>query len=102
MAVHDLKFTQDIRELNRFLKSSGVTLNDSGGEVKGSPDVLLEQSSTMAAPVPVGFDDGVWMVPGCYYEFAKRYPREDGSLFPGFIETSATRLFDSTNEKRPA
>lgn len=102
VAVHDLAFTQDIRALNAFLKANGVTLNDSGGEVKGDPSVLLEQSSTMAEPVPVGFADGTLMAPGCYYEFAKRYPRPDGSLFPGFIETSATRLFESTNEKRTA
>lgn len=102
VAINALAFTQDIRALNAFLKAHGYVLNDSGGEVKGSPDLLLEQSSTMAEEVPVGFADGVRLVPACYYEFAKRYPGPDGRLFPGFIETSATRLFESTNEKRPA
>lgn len=102
VAINALRFTNDVRILNAFLASHGYVLNDSGGEVKGSPDVLLEQSSTMAEEVPVGFADGVWMAPACYYEFAKRYPGPDGRLFPGFVETSATRLFESTNEKRPA
>jgi hypothetical protein len=96
VAVHDLAFTQDIYELNAFLKQNGFTLADSGGEVKGLPSDLLEQSSTLAETVAVRFADGEHAIPACYYEFAKRYPRADGSLFPGFVETSAAKLFDST------
>jgi len=102
VAIHALAFTQDIRALNAFLKAHGYALNGSGGEVKGTPAQMLEQSSTMAEEVPVAFADGVRNVPACYYEFAKRYPGPDGRLFPGFIETSATRLFESTDVTRPA
>nr|WP_293271384.1 hypothetical protein [Nannocystis sp.] len=43
------------------------------------------------------FSDGVYAVPGCYYEFARRYPGPDGALFDGFIEGSADRIFESTD-----
>jgi len=43
---HLEKFTT-IREVNEFLKKKGFRLNSSGGEVKGSPEALLEQSSTL-------------------------------------------------------
>lgn len=93
---------RDIRALNDFIKSQGHRLNASGGEVKGSPQQLLEQSSTMAGKVPVKFLDGARVIPACYYEFAKRYPKTpNGLLFQGFIESSATRIFDSTNATAP-
>ncbi len=98
VAVHRLPQMQDIFALNRFLKANGHALNSSGGEVKGSPAQLLEQSSTLAAPVPVRFSDGARDIPACYYEFAKRYPMPGGILFEGFIEASATKLFDSTTD----
>lgn len=99
VAVHDLPLTHDIFELNRFLRGHGHELSQYGGEVKGSPALYLEQSSTQAGSVPVRFaDDCTRNVPACYYEFAKRYPLPDGRLFGGFIETSATKLFDSTTD----
>jgi hypothetical protein len=101
VAVHDLPLTHDIFALNRFLKANGHALSTSGGEIKGSPAQYLEQSSTLAVPVPVAFSDGTRDIPGCYYEFAKRYPMPDGKLFGGFVEASATKLFDSTANPSP-
>ncbi|MBX3040139.1 MAG: DUF1338 family protein, partial [Bdellovibrionaceae bacterium] len=75
----------------------GHKLNASGGLIKGSPEAMLEQSSTMARPVPVKFNDGTHEVPACYYEFAKRYPQKNGELYHGFIEKSADKIFESTN-----
>ncbi len=94
--INKLKKMNDIRDLNRFLKDRKHQLNTSGGEVKGSPAALLEQSSTQAVLVPVRFSDGVYEIPGGYYEFAKRYPARDGKLFQGFVTESADRIFEST------
>ena len=85
--------------LNVFLKANGFRLNDIDGEIKGTPEQYLEQSSTMASRVSVDFLDGTHTVPGCYYEFARRYPMPDGRLFQGFNARSANRIFESTDRK---
>jgi len=82
-----------------LLKTNNFLLNDSGGEIKGSTDVYLEQSSTRADPTQVAFSDGTKTIPCCYYEFAKRYTMPDGKLFTGFVAQSADKIFESTDNK---
>ncbi|MEZ5198961.1 MAG: DUF1338 family protein [Bacteroidales bacterium] len=72
-------------------------MNDSGGEVKGTPEEMLEQSSTMAGKLNVQFVKGSLDVPSCYYEFARRYPDKSGKLYGGFIAKSADKIFESTD-----
>jgi hypothetical protein len=72
-------------------------LNSSGGEVKGTPEELLEQSSTKAGILPIDFVEGTFEIPSCYYEFAFRYPDTDGKLYSGFIAKSADKIFESTD-----
>ena len=94
-SIKDFKALDD---LNVFLKTNGFTLNSSGGEIKGSPELFLEQSSTLAAKMIIPFSDGEQSVPSCYYEFARRYPKEDGQLYQGFVTGSADKIFESTNK----
>ncbi len=96
--VNALKNFKDLNSLNVFLEKNGFKLNSSGGVIKGSPEVYLEQSSTMAGEVMVDFLDGKKMIPACYYEFAKRYSMKDGNLYQGFVEKSADKIFESTNK----
>jgi len=97
--VNALKKFDTLHKLNAFLKENGYELNASGGEIKGTPDELLEQSSTLASKVNVDFTDGPRVIPGCYYEFARRYADRDGKLFSGFIAKSADKIFESTNKR---
>jgi hypothetical protein len=97
VSVNALKKHNTILKLNELLKSNGFRLNDSGGEVKGTPSDLLQQSSTMADLVKVDFIEGAYDVPSCYYEFAQRYPDSNGKLYSGFIAKSADKIFESTN-----
>lgn len=90
---------KDLPDLNGFIKSLGYKLNASGGEIKGTPDVFLEQSSTLAHQVKVKFADREMTVPGCYYEFARRYEMPQGGLFQGFVTQSADKIFESTDRK---
>ena len=94
--INELKGFSDIHVLNEFLKGKGFKLNASGGEVKGTKEVFLEQSSTLANNISVKFDDGELTIPACYYEFAKRYPMKNGKLYQGFVATSADKIFEST------
>ncbi len=96
--INFLKQLNSIQALNHFLKENGFKLNSAGGEIKGSPEEYLEQSSTMANEILVHFTDGAQRIPACYYEFAKRYSLADGKLFQGFIGKSADKIFESTHK----
>lgn len=95
--VNQLKRFSEVIEVNQALREQGFVINESGGEVKGSPQVLLEQSSTMADKVMVQFSDSECLVSGGFYEFAKRYPMGQGRLYQGFVAASADKIFESTN-----
>lgn len=95
--VNQLKSFEQLDEVNTFVKSLGFQMNTSGGEIKGSPEQLLEQSSTMAEETIVKFKDGNFPVPACYYEFALRYKMPNGKLYQGFVAASADKIFESTN-----
>ncbi|MCP4445604.1 MAG: DUF1338 domain-containing protein [Myxococcales bacterium] len=99
IATHRLKSVNSLKELNELLKEAGLPLNPTGGLIKGSPGVGLEQSSTMAACIDVAFADGTHSIPSCYYEFAYRHSMADGELFQGFVADSATNLFTSTDQR---
>jgi hypothetical protein len=97
VSINGLKKYDTIEKVNQFLKDKGFLLNDSGGEIKGTPAELLEQSSTKAGFLPVDFIEGTYDIPSCYYEFARRYPDADGQLYSGFIAKSADKIFESTD-----
>lgn len=100
IGVNFLEKHPEVEDVLRVVEGLGYSINESGGRVKGSPDVLLEQGSTLADRMAIDFAGGeTHEVPTCYYEFAKRYPTESGELYPGFIAASADKIFESTDAK---
>lgn len=97
VSVNYLEQYNTLEKVNQLLKSNGFLINDSGGEIKGTPEELLEQSSIKSGILAVDFKEGTYEIPGCYYEFARRYPDETGNLYSGFIAKSADKIFESTN-----
>ncbi|MBM6552264.1 DUF1338 domain-containing protein [Marinomonas ostreistagni] len=98
VSVNHLKSFASLEAVNQRLQQEGFVLNSSGGLIKGSPELYLEQSSTMADKICFNFaDDQKQNIPSCFYEFALRYPQADGTLFDSFIEGNADKIFDSTN-----
>ena len=97
--VRALRTVDTLEALNRLLVDQGFELNDSGGAIKGTPGDLLQQSSTRARSVPVEFSDTTADIRSCYYEFARRFPKADGTLFSGFLTRSADKLFESTDAR---
>ena len=95
--INSLDQFSEIQELNAFLEEQGYALNVAGGKVKGTPELFLEQSSTMADVVTVAFREGDYEIPSVFYEFAKRYNMPDGKEFSAFIEGNADKIFESTN-----
>ncbi len=100
ISVNSLKHHPEVEDVLRVVEEIGCRVNDAGGRVKGSPEVYLEQGSTMADRLSQPFAEGEHHeVPTCYYEFAKRYHQPDGTLFEGFVAASADKIFESTNLK---
>lgn len=98
ISINHLDTFDDIYELNNFLKDEGFIMNNSNGEVQGSPEVLLEQSSIKAGKQKLQFEEGEYEVPTCYYEFTKRYKDDEGDKYSGFIAKSADKIFESTDQ----
>ncbi|MBU2863116.1 DUF1338 domain-containing protein [Reinekea forsetii] len=99
--VNALMQTTEVAQVNDLVEELGFQINESGGRIKGSPSVLLEQSSTMASKQEFEFSDGQkHEVTTCYYEFAKRYFDETGELYQGFVAASADKIFESTDMKK--
>ena len=96
LSLNYLELNQELSNVNKKIIDAGFKMNDIGGLIKGSPDELLEQSSTMAKNINVPFSDGEKCIPGGFYEFAKRYPMTNGTLYQGFVAASADKIFDST------
>lgn len=97
IGIDSFRTCNTIKKINSFLKEHGFLLNEIGGEIKGTPADLLEQSSTLADNIVVSFLEGFHSIPACYYEFVKRYPGSDGRIYSGFLEKSADKIFESTN-----
>ena len=97
ISVNALRQTPDVRGVVQVLKQYGFPVNAVGGEIKGSPGVLLEQAATLADRLTMEFAAGDrHEVPTCYYEFARRYRDAAGEMYQGFVAASADRLFEST------
>lgn len=97
VSINQLEGFDTLESVNDTLKQAGFVLNAAGGEIKGSPEVLLEQSSTMADKIGLEFTDATVEIPSCFYEFALRYPKPNGELYTGFVAASADKIFESTN-----
>ncbi|WP_375239260.1 DUF1338 domain-containing protein [Aurantibacter sp.] len=95
--INKLDTFKTIKEVNSFIKSNGFEMNTSGGEIKGTPNNYLEQSSILADKFKVEFKEGIKEITSCYYEFAYRHNMPNGVLFKGFIATSADKIFESTD-----
>lgn len=95
--VNKLETFDSLEGVNTFLKENGYQMNTSGGEIKGTPEQLLEQSSVLADRIPVDFKEVTKEITSCYYEFAFRHPMLNGELYSGFIAGSADKIFESTD-----
>ena len=97
VSVNKLSKYNSTKKITDFLTSNGFDLNTVGGIVKGDPESLLEQLSTMADKKTITFKEGEYEVPTCFYEFAYRFTDENNNEFRGFIANSADKIFESTD-----
>jgi hypothetical protein len=105
VSVQLMKTFKDIHSLNHHIQIDlGIKMNTTGGLTKGTPELQLEQSSTLAVQLPVPLQDGLKVLPYAFVEFAYRYPLDgkshDGrwhSYYQGFVANNADKIFESTN-----
>ena len=103
LSVDRLSPPRSLEQVNAKVKSAGFVLNTQGGEIKGRPADLLEQSSTLADQTSVTFADGdAHAIATCYYEFARRYEDVNGQVFHGFLAANANTIFESTEQTQEA
>ena len=109
ISVHDLPEEYcTLEPFNEFLKSIGIQLNTSGGEIKTSEDKLLRQTSSVANKVIAQFyGNQTKEIAGSYVEFAERGVLPQYDMIPknelkreqrreGFEIGNADRIFEST------
>lgn len=109
ISVHNLPDGYNTMEtFDTFLKKNGFKLNNSGGEIKISPDGKLLQSSTVAEMIEATFaDNKKKMIAGSYVEFAERKVLDQFANLPkdqirrehrrdGFEAGNADKIFEST------
>lgn len=97
VSINQLQKLTSVEAVLDFVEAAGYRINEAGGRVKGTREVLLEQGATLADRVKVEFADGPRVIPTCYYEFALRHRDHAGRLYEGFVPTSADRIFESTH-----
>lgn len=97
VSINKLTKYNTTEKLVEFLVNNNYNLNKSGGIIKGNPEKMLEQFSTMADSKKISFLDGDYSVPTCFYEFAYRFNNKDNEEFRGFIAASADKIFESTD-----
>lgn len=109
ISVHNLPDGYNtLEQFDDFLKRSGFKLNNSGGEIKKSPDGKLLQSSTVAEMIEATFAEGkMKIIAGSYVEFAERKVLDQFAHLPkekigrehrrdGFETGNADKIFEST------
>lgn len=109
ISIHNLKpGYNNLASFNDFLLARGFKLNDSGGQIKTSPDGKLAQSSTVAGKVEAVFKNGdTKLIAGSYVEFAERKVLDQFAALPadeikrehrreGFEANNADKIFEST------
>ena len=98
--VNKLAKNDSLDEVIELVQSLDLSMNESGGLIKGNALVGLQQASTLADEMPFQFAEGDFHnVKTCYYEFALRYPDKYGNLYQGFVADSADKIFESTHQK---
>lgn len=98
ISVNHLQGFHTLQAVLDKVKSAGFAVNAVGGEIKGSPEILLEQGATMADRQSFMFAEGeTHQIPTCFYEFALRYADQNGEIYQGFVEANADKIFESTH-----
>lgn len=108
VSVHLMENFKNLKKFNDFVqKKLKIAMNNSGGNIiKGSAEVQLEQSSTLAEETIVRFQDGFYKIPYAFVEFAYRHPLKGKkhdeiweSYYQGFVTDNADKIFESTNKR---
>jgi len=104
VSINDLQTFQSLETVNDYLESKAFELNAVNGKIKGSEELYLKQSATLAFHTSVeGLSQNKTLtrtIPGIFREMAERFPLPSGELFQGFVEGNADSIFESTHLRK--
>jgi hypothetical protein len=101
VSIHLKPDYKSLREFNqRISHSNFAKLNNFAGEIKGSKDCGIEQSSTLGHEIEVECADDKIKVCDCFMEFVWRFPVKEKpqvweDYFTGFIPKNADNVIKS-------
>lgn len=82
VSIHLMKNFKSLSDFNSFIQTNlGIKMNTSGGSlIKGTPEVMLEQSATLAEEVLTPFQECFKKIPYAFVEFAYRHPLQESKM----------------------
>ena len=100
LSIHHLEGEQNLLAFNKNIHAIGIALNAQGGEIKGSKQYGIEQSSTLGKNISITLDKASIEVRDSFLEFVWRYPikpnpRLWSDYFTGFIPYNANSVIES-------
>lgn len=103
ISVHLLKGFKSLEDFNQFMINDlKLPLNSTGGVIKGSPSIGIEQSSTLGAKITTQTIDELIEIANSFIEFVWRYPKNANQpgtqwhdYFTGFIANNANKVIES-------
>ncbi len=99
--INYLKTHNSLESVIELLLKKQYPLNEEGGVIKGTPQDFLVQASTLADKQLITFmGGGEQLINSCYVEFAQRFKQPDGTIYKGFVPSSADKIFESTDSDK--
>jgi broad-specificity NMP kinase len=105
IAAHLLPKINSLTEFNKFISAElNLPLNQTGGEIKGTAKMGIEQSSTIGAQIKLNLHHQSIDITGPFMEFVWRHPIEYSKnttpskwkdYFTGFIAGNANKVIES-------
>lgn len=105
VGVYTLNEWNNLTEFNSYAKMAhSISLNDAGGEIKGSVSLGIEQSSTIGQNHKFDLEGGSVIVVGSFMEFVWRHskvekPKRFGEYYTGFIASNANKVIESVYQR---
>lgn len=102
IGIYTLPEYQDLNAFNEFLKQNlQLSMNKNNGEIKGSKDVGIEQSSILGEEILIEQEETSFDVQNPFLEFVWRFPRTSTipetleDYYPDFLAANATNVIES-------
>lgn len=103
LSIHYLSQFNNLKQFNQCLKNElNTPFNTCGSEIKGNPQLGIEQSSTADHLISIKLEDGILEIPSPFVEFVWRFPKVNNQkpiywkdYYSDFYAPNANRVIES-------